>query len=61
MIRSRFAPGIKDQDEDERSKKNLMTSLMAWRDSLPEVLQYGRSSDPSQTPFQAQLIQVLYK
>lgn len=61
MIRSRFAPGIKDQAEDERSKKDLMTSLMAWRDSLPEVLQYGRSSDPSQTPFQAPLIQVLYK
>jgi hypothetical protein len=61
VIRSRFAPGIKDQADYERSKKDLMTSLMGWRESLPNVLQYGRNSDPSQTPLQAPLIQVLYK
>lgn len=61
VIRSRFAPGIKDQAEDEHSKKELMTSLIAWRESLPEVLQYGRTRDPCHTPLQAPLIHVLYK
>lgn len=46
-------------DNDHKSK--LIEDLDSWKDTLPELLKYHESHDPENIPFEALLLEAMYK
>lgn len=50
-----------EQQSVQNYKTSLMNELVGWKEQLPEQIRVPETFDPEKIPFQALLLQVLYR